>query len=47
MGEASIQIATMISAVSFLAISLFHLLLASGLPYGEVAYGGIHKGVLP
>ncbi len=46
MEEIYIQITAIVSAVSFFAIAVFHVLLSLGLPLGEAAWGGSHK-ILP
>ncbi|KEO81839.1 hypothetical protein [Tumebacillus flagellatus] len=41
------QIPAVISAVIFGAVALFQLLLAAGLPFAHLSWGGKHQGVLP
>lgn len=45
--EINVQIPAIISAVLFLGVAVFQLLLFLGFPLGEFSWGGKHTGVLP
>jgi len=37
------QIASVVSAIGFFGLTCFHILLALGFPFGQVAWGGKYK----